>query len=502
MDYNISPGVERAYQNALAWASRRSPGAVRSPDSSDWLLGLLEEDEGRPYALLQRLSVNVPKLCHFLESELPFEVAIQNPSELYTQARGYSLQLRGEPTLTTDIVMFAVLVSDDTLAEQCANYGVDLARIERELRSEMIVAPESIQQPPGEFVVPQPTELAGAARVLDANLNRARESLRVIDDYTRFVLNDATLTEKCKSLRHQLAEATQRLPHGLLITSRDAASDVGTTIGTRSEYIRRTPHQVAEVNCKRLQESLRSAEEYGKLEGPEFARDIERIRYEAYILERAILIGAKSRERLPNDCLYVLLTGSQCVSGLDWTIAEAAAGGATIVQLREKTLSDRELLERAKQVRKWTRKANVTFIVNDRPDIARLSDADGVHLGQDDLAVQDARRILGPDAIIGVSTHNVQQVQQAVLDGANYLGIGPTFPSKTKAFAEFAGLDFIRRAVVETSLPAFALGGITLENVREVIAAGATRIAVSSAIAEAAEPQIVARQFRERLHRE
>ena len=133
MDYDISPGVERAYQSALAWASRRSPGTVRSPDSSDWLLGLLEEDEGRPYALLQRLSVDVPKLCHFLESELSCEVS-RNPSELYTQARGYSLQLRGEPTLTTDIVMFAVLVSDEILAEQCATYGMDLKRIERELR--------------------------------------------------------------------------------------------------------------------------------------------------------------------------------------------------------------------------------------------------------------------------------------------------------------------------------------------------------------------------------
>src|SRR4051794_10471359 len=105
--------------------------------------------------------------------------------------------------------------------------------------------------------------------------------------------------------------------------------------------------------------------------------------------------------------------------------------------MREKDLPDRELLERARQLRQWTRQAGVLFIVNDRPDIARLVEADGVHLGQDDLPVREARRILGPDALVGVSTHNLEQVRQAILDGASYLGVGPTFPSKTKEFREF-----------------------------------------------------------------
>src|SRR5207248_6725982 len=101
---------------------------------------------------------------------------------------------------------------------------------------------------------------------------------------------------------------------------------------------------------------------------------------------------------------------------------------------RQKELSDRELLERAREIRRWTREAGALFIVNDRPDIARLVEADGVHLGQDDLPVKEARRILGPDALIGVSTHDIEQLRQAVLDGASYIGVGPTFPSDTKDF--------------------------------------------------------------------
>ncbi|MFO0825855.1 MAG: thiamine phosphate synthase [Gemmataceae bacterium] len=192
----------------------------------------------------------------------------------------------------------------------------------------------------------------------------------------------------------------------------------------------------------------------------------------------------------------MLLTGSQCTASLDWTIAQAAAGGADIVQLREKNLTDRELLARARDVRRWTKTAGVLFIVNDRPDIARLVEADGVHLGQDDLPVSEARRMVGAGALIGVSTHTIEQVRQAVRDGADYLGVGPVFPSKTKEFDHFPGLDFVRAANAETALPAFALGGIGLENLGQVVTAGARRIAVGSAVAASDDPERVAALLR------
>ena len=143
--------------------------------------------------------------------------------------------------------------------------------------------------------------------------------------------------------------------------------------------------------------------------------------------------------------LYLLVTAAQCTLGLERTIAEAAAGGVDVVQLREKDLPDRELHAARCDVRRWTRQAGVLFIMNDRCDVAVLAEADGVHLGQDELPVKEARRLLGPDALIGLSTHNLEQLRQAILDGADYAGVGPTFPSGTKTFAEFPGLAFVRR---------------------------------------------------------
>ncbi len=153
----------------------------------------------------------------------------------------------------------------------------------------------------------------------------------------------------------------------------------------------------------------------------------------------------------------------------------------------------------ARLVREWTRAAGTLFIVNDRPDLAVLADADGVHLGQDDLPVSAARRIVGSRALIGVSTHTIEQARQAVNDGADYLGVGPVFPSKTKEFEEFAGLDFVRQVAAEIRIPWYPIGGISLENLAEVQAAGATRVAVSSAVCGADDPAAAARELAMRL---
>jgi thiamine-phosphate pyrophosphorylase len=132
------------------------------------------------------------------------------------------------------------------------------------------------------------------------------------------------------------------------------------------------------------------------------------------------------------------------------------------------------------------------FVMNDRADLAALSDADGVHVGQDELSVNDARTIVGPKALIGVSTHSIEQARQAVIDGANYIGVGPTFPSSTKSFDTFAGLDLLRSVAAEISLPAFAIGGITRENLPQVQAAGINRVAVTGAVIGAKDPKLAA----------
>ena len=143
----------------------------------------------------------------------------------------------------------------------------------------------------------------------------------------------------------------------------------------------------------------------------------------------------------------VLVGGLPTLGDLTWIVGEALAGGADVIELREKNLADRELLRRAREVRILTAQAQARFILNDRPDLARLAGADGVHLGQDDVSVRDARRIVGPNLLIGVSTHDRTQLDAAILAGAGYLGVGPVFPSTTKDFSEpeLAGLAYVRQ---------------------------------------------------------
>lgn len=162
------------------------------------------------------------------------------------------------------------------------------------------------------------------------------------------------------------------------------------------------------------------------------------------------------------------------------------AGGAKIVQLRGKGLSSKELLADAREIRDLTKKAGAAFIVNDRADIALLSDADGVHLGQDDLPVSEARKILGAGKLIGISTHNIEQAMKAEQEGADYIGFGPVFGTTTKADAEEAkGLQALREIKNNVKIPVVAIGGINPENTANVISAGADAVAVISAIVKA-----------------
>ena len=135
-------------------------------------------------------------------------------------------------------------------------------------------------------------------------------------------------------------------------------------------------------------------------------------------------------------------------------------------------------------------------MINDRPDLAALIAADGVHVGQEELSVKDVRSMVGPDVLIGVSTHSIEQARQAVLDGANYIGVGPTFPSGTKRFEHFPGVELLRAVAAEIRLPAFAIGGITRANLDQVKSAGFRRAAVSGAIVGAEDPVQAAKEIK------
>jgi len=332
-----------------------------------------------------------------------------------------------------------------------------------------------------------PIELA-ILRILDANLNRAAEGLRVVEEYTRFVLNDAHLTNICKSLRHDLmATAAGFLPQLRLSEARDTLADVGTNARTAGEYLRRDSDEVAAASHKRVEQALRCLEEYTKTFDADLAVQFERLRYRAYTLGKACLITAASQERLRHARLYVLIDGRASEEEFQQLAQGLIRAGVDVLQLRDKQLSDRVLLSRARLLRKLTAGTSTLFIMNDRPDFAVLAGADGVHVGQDEISVHDARSILGPNRLVGVSTHSLPQARQAVLGGANYLGCGPTFPSLTKQFESFPGLAFLEQVRLEINLPAFAIGGISLANLPQVLGTGFQRVAIRADIVDAVD---------------
>jgi thiamine-phosphate pyrophosphorylase len=333
-------------------------------------------------------------------------------------------------------------------------------------------------------------------RLLDASLNRASEGARVVEDYARFVLDDAHLARLAKELRHGIAAGGGVLPLADRLACRDTPGDVGTAISTASEGQRADAWAVCAASLGRLQEAIRSLEEYVKTIDPALGTRFERLRYDAYTLAAGLGGTQRGRERLGTARLYVLIDSADSPEAFGQRVETLCKAGFDVLQLRDKSLDDRTLMERARLLASICRRHGVTSIVNDRADIAVAAGADGVHVGQEELTVADARSVVGPGRLVGVSTHSIEQARAAVLAGADYLGVGPTFPSTTKSFDDFPGLDFVREAAAEISLPAFAIGGITAANVGEVVAAGLSRVAVSGALTGVADPSATVEALR------
>ncbi|HZL36464.1 MAG TPA: thiamine phosphate synthase [Tepidisphaeraceae bacterium] len=337
-------------------------------------------------------------------------------------------------------------------------------------------------------------------RLLDANANRAREALRVLEDYARFVLNDGQTSARLKALRHGLAEATgSYVPDAIL--HRDTPGDVGTGIKADAELKRHDLAHVITAAGKRLGEALRSIEEFLKTQSPADAGRVEAMRYAFYDIEQQLARTLHSTTRFAEVRLYVLITECQCK--LPWLQAaeQALLGGADCLQLREKDLPGGELLARARELVKLCRRHGVLCIINDRPDIALLADADGVHVGQEDLPAAEARKLVGLSKIVGVSTHCIEQARQAVLDGADYIGVGPFFPSTTKPRDFLPGPQYARQAAESVRIPCVAIAGINAGNVDEVLATGIRAIAVSSAVIGAVDVRAAAAELKRKISR-
>ncbi len=337
----------------------------------------------------------------------------------------------------------------------------------------------------------QPANIAAVVRIIDAAINRASEGLRVVEDFSRMVLEDTFLTRKLKNLRHDLADSCKSVDSLERLQSRDSELDVGRSIQTEAEYQREGLETIVRANMTRVQQATRTIEEYSKFQFPEMSKSVEQIRYRAYTIEKAVFGAAFNRQRFENAQLYVLVDACGESSGfenLKQLVLSLVSAGVDLIQLRDKDLNDRELIEAGQLIAELTRETSTQFVMNDRVDLCVATGADGVHLGQEELSVHEARMILRPNQFVGVSTHSIEQVRKAVMDGADYIGVGPVFESRTKSFDSHVGVELVAEMVKETTLPAFAIGGINLSNVVQILEAGCQRIAVSSAVCKVDEP--------------
>ncbi len=478
MKTELSPAAERAVEAA------RTASAVEELDLARLLAALIADDDSHSAELLAAAGCRVADLRADLVA-LPPNLTYQRT--LLSLAREMTTD-HGEAVVTGEYLLLTMLAQDSSWRKLVEKHGGKPDQLMRAVTAEVIRTAE-----------PEPTPILAdhtpIQRVCDANANRVREALRVLDDYARFVCNDARGAQAVKSLRHDFAAVLRAHPSLATLESRDTVNDVGTTITTPGEGQRADVHEVARVNVKRLQEALRSLEEFGKVIDAPAAAKIEQLRYRSYTAEKDLFLAAPARQRLADAKLYLLVSSDACPLGLEATVRGAIAGGVSVVQLREKSGEDRTRLMTATQVRQWTRDAGALFVINDRPDVARIAEADGVHLGQEDLPIAVVRRFVSPQMLIGVSTHNPSQLAEAVAAGADYVGVGPTFPSTTKQFERFPGLEYLRHALGRSSVPAFGIGGINRDTIREAVQAGATRVAVSAAITQAANPEKAAREL-------
>jgi len=340
-----------------------------------------------------------------------------------------------------------------------------------------------------------------AYRIIDANFNRSREAARVVEEYCRFALNSQPLTERAKQLRHELCGAIAGLDAGRLMASRDTAGDVGVASTVENQLARETLDDCLTAGCKRLTEALRVLAETVQTIEPGVAQTMESLRFQAYAIEKDIVLFADPAQKFRRVGLYVIITSNLPVEiiALATTCAEA---GADCIQLRAKDIPDNTFFAVAAEFVRICAEAGVLSIINDRADIATVAGADGVHLGQNDMPVPEVRKLQLAPLIIGKSTHSLEQLRAACDEPITYAALGPVFATATKPGAEAVGVEYVTQAVQElagSGIAGVAVGGIGPENVESVLSAGAGAIAVCSAVTKASDPATACRAMKEKI---
>ena len=323
------------------------------------------------------------------------------------------------------------------------------------------------------------------AQIIDANLDRAREGLRVLEDWARFALGRKDLVESFKDFRQILGK------HHLKIykESRNFITDECVGLSHPEQFKRNNTSSIICSNAARIQEALRVIEEYSRAHNQKLCKISSEIRYEIYNLEIELLDAQSNyllRKVLYENDLYFITLETE---NLFEKIKNILEGGVRIIQLRFKRGKDSDNIKFALKVKKLCDKFGALFIINDRVDIALACKADGVHLGQDDMDLKSARNILGFSKIIGVSANNELDIKKALRDGCDYLGIGPVFSTTTKKEKVPLGIETLKSLTKDLSIPWFAIGGINQENISLLKENNICKIAIITDLINSKKPK-------------
>ncbi len=322
-------------------------------------------------------------------------------------------------------------------------------------------------------------------QIIDANLDRAREGLRVLEDWARFALGENNCVAKIKNYRQILGKNHLEVYK----QSRNHIEDQCKGLTHQEQNNRRSSDQIISSNAGRVQEALRVIEEFSRVHNHELSKIASEIRYEIYTLEIDLLSSnkfKKSEEILKENDLYVITDQKDNLLEI---IEEILIAGVRIIQHRFKTGTDKDHLKEAIQIKNLCKRYNSLFIINDRLDIALASNADGIHLGQDDLDLKTARKLLGYSKIIGISANNEVDISNALKDGCNYIGIGPVFETATKKGKKPIGIEKIKTLTKDVDIPWFAIGGINSKNISYLKSKGFKKVALVSQLMNSEDPR-------------
>jgi thiamine-phosphate pyrophosphorylase len=345
-------------------------------------------------------------------------------------------------------------------------------------------------------------------RIIDANGNRAREGLRVCEDYARFALEDERAARDLKTARHIIAGAISSLPikEVDLLSFRESEKD----FGQQNSYDQSShPLRLTDVffnNLKRSQEACRVLEEITSLFENGVSQKFKKTRFDLYRIEKYIMetLAGNSvtwSKSLQSSLHLIAITENLYANGRNLVemMKDAVAGGATMVQFRDEKSSFKEVIRIFNQLNEIVQKSGIPFIINDRVDVALAVGADGVHLGEEDMDPVTARRLLGENRIIGSTVRNSSQAKEAEEKGTDYLAVGSIFPSKTKREVEVVGLSTLKSIIKAVRIPVVAIGGINLKNLSQVLETGVTGVAVIQSLLSTDDIETRAKKFRTKI---